>query len=274
MQPVRHTRGPCFRTLGLTVGHNLAPPPTFPPHPATLRAIAQAVGFSAHALVLWRGRLLVDPVRPTIPYPKGRPDPQRIRATNTHRHTLKPWRTSPGSSRPLGRSCLPFDACGLSCTLARIPKTYARTVSASMVPNDDVARRMSRQRTRDTRPELALRRLLHVEGLRYRVALKVPGHPRRSIDIAFIGAKVAVFVDGCFWHACPAHATWPRANAVWWRQKLDANVRRDRQTDRWLRDAGWEVIRAWEHEDPRDAAVRVAAVVRRRGGKSCVGVAL
>jgi DNA mismatch endonuclease, patch repair protein len=122
---------------------------------------------------------------------------------------------------------------------------------------------MSRQRRRDTRPELELRRLLHAAGYRYRVDFQVGGLRRRTVDLAFTQAKVAVFVDGCFWHACPEHATWPRSNAEWWRDKLQANVERDRETDRWLRDLGWSVVRVWEHETPVEAAKGVATAVRR-----------
>jgi DNA mismatch endonuclease (patch repair protein) len=73
---------------------------------------------------------------------------------------------------------------------------------------------------------------------------------------------VAVLVDGCFWHGCPKHMTWPKANAEWWRAKIGANVARDRRTDADLREAGWAVVRVWEHEDPHDAADRVEAVVQ------------
>ncbi len=85
--------------------------------------------------------------------------------------------------------------------------------------------------------------------------------PRRSIDIAFPGIKVAVFLDGCFWHGCPQHATSPKANADWWRQKLDRNIARDRETNEHLVEAGWTVLRFWEHQDPAAVAADVAAAV-------------
>jgi len=85
--------------------------------------------------------------------------------------------------------------------------------------------------------------------------------PRRTIDIAFPGAKVAVFLDGCFWHGCPQHATRPKANADWWRDKLERNKSRDRETTLRLEEVGWTVIRCWEHEDPSSIADRVAASV-------------
>ncbi|MFC5724764.1 very short patch repair endonuclease [Streptomyces gamaensis] len=120
---------------------------------------------------------------------------------------------------------------------------------------------MSRQPSKDTNPELAVRRLLYGSGHRYRLQRPVPGMRRRTIDIAFTGAKVAVFLDGCFWHGCPQHATSPKANAEWWRQKLDRNMARDRETTQHLVDAGWTVLRFWEHEDPAKVASDVAAAV-------------
>jgi DNA mismatch endonuclease (patch repair protein) len=123
---------------------------------------------------------------------------------------------------------------------------------------------MSRQRTRDTAPEIALRKELHARGRRFRLGLRVPGFPRRTIDIAFAGAHVAIFVDGCFWHDCPEHGTSPRANRGWWSAKLEQNVLRDRQTDAHLRRAGWRVVRVWEHESVPDAADRIEAVLGPR----------
>lgn len=122
-----------------------------------------------------------------------------------------------------------------------------------------VAKRMSRQRRTDTSPEVSLRRALFKRGLRYRLQVNVPGRPRRTIDIAFPGRRLAVFVDGCFWHVCPEHATWPHNNEQWWRQKLLANVKRDRDTDIALEDAGWRVLRFWEHEGVEQAVERIHA---------------
>ncbi|MFC7958609.1 very short patch repair endonuclease [Rhodococcoides kroppenstedtii] len=131
-------------------------------------------------------------------------------------------------------------------------------------PRTDAATsaRLSKQRRRDTKPELALRRLLHAAGLRYRVdRAPLPGLRRRA-DVVFTRARVAVYVDGCFWHSCPVHATHPRNNAQWWADKLAANVARDRDTDRRLEEAGWTVVRIWEHEDPAVAAEKVLRAVR------------
>jgi len=103
---------------------------------------------------------------------------------------------------------------------------------------------MSRIRGRDTGPELVLRKALWARGLRYRIENKLPGRP----DIVFRGAKVAVFVDGCFWHGCPLHAVRPKGNAEFWRKKLDANIERDARVSAELSELGWTVLRVWEHE--------------------------
>jgi DNA mismatch endonuclease (patch repair protein) len=118
--------------------------------------------------------------------------------------------------------------------------------------------RLRRVRRRDTPAELRLRSELHRRGLRFRVDMApLPGLRRRA-DVVFTRAKVAVFVDGCFWHGCPRHMTWPVANAEWWRAKIDQNAARDRDTDRRLSEAGWTVLRFWEHEDSGLAAAQVA----------------
>ena len=123
---------------------------------------------------------------------------------------------------------------------------------------------MQDQRARDTTPELELRRRLHALGLRYRVdQAPLPGLRRRA-DLVFGPARVAVFVDGCFWHSCPQHGNQPRINSEYWAPKLQRNRERDADTDARLRAAGWEVVRAWEHERPGEAADRVAERVRIR----------
>ena len=122
---------------------------------------------------------------------------------------------------------------------------------------------MSRQARRDTAPELALRRQLHSGGLRYRVEYPVPGLPRRTVDIAFPSRRLAVFVDGCFWHGCPDHSRPPRSNTDWWIAKLAANIARDRATTVHLEAAGWTVLRIWEHEDPARAVGSVRRVLHR-----------
>lgn len=122
---------------------------------------------------------------------------------------------------------------------------------------------MSRQARRDTGIEVALRRELHRRGLRYRVHQTVPAlGRRRPIDIVFRGSRVAVFVDGCFWHSCPEHGTLPSSNRSWWQGKLALNRARDADADMRLRNDGWVVVRVWEHEDPVEAATRVERAVR------------
>jgi DNA mismatch endonuclease (patch repair protein) len=123
---------------------------------------------------------------------------------------------------------------------------------------------MSRLGRRDTAPELALRSELHRRGLRFRVDRAPVSGMRSRADIVLGPAKVAVYVDGCFWHSCPEHATTPKANASFWDRKLARNRERDTETDRLLREHDWEVIRIWEHEDPTEAADRVEEVVRSR----------
>ncbi len=123
---------------------------------------------------------------------------------------------------------------------------------------------MQATRQRNTAAEIALRSELHRLGLRYRLHRRIVPGVKRQVDIVFGPAKVAVFVDGCFWHSCPRHGTQSKANAQWWRDKLDANRRRDLDTNRRLRSAGWRVVRVWEHSDPREAAARVASIVSGR----------
>ena len=125
-----------------------------------------------------------------------------------------------------------------------------------------VSERMSRAPRRDTGPELLIRREAHRRGLRYRVDKSIPGIPRRRADMTFAGAKVAVFVDGCFWHSCPEHTSIPRANREWWVAKLEANRARDRATDVHLKGMGWTVLRFWEHEDPITVVDKIEIAVR------------
>ena len=123
---------------------------------------------------------------------------------------------------------------------------------------------MQANRGRDTSPELALRRLLHAAGLRYRIHSQPLRGVRRRADVVFGPARVAVFVDGCFWHGCPEHGTLPKTNSDYWVPKLERNVERDRETDGLLRAAGWVSIRVWEHEDPQVASRRIVRTVRSR----------
>lgn len=128
----------------------------------------------------------------------------------------------------------------------------------------DIRRRMQRQPRRDTKPELALRRELWRRGLRYRVDITPISGLRRRADMVFTRARVAVYVDGCYWHSCPEHGTVPKANREWWVAKLEANVARDRDTDARLLAAGWQVVRVWEHASVADAADRIESIARAR----------
>jgi DNA mismatch endonuclease, patch repair protein len=117
---------------------------------------------------------------------------------------------------------------------------------------------------RDTPAEMALRSALTRLGLRYRVDTSPIPNLRRRADIVFKSARVSVFVDGCFWHGCRVHGTWPKKNARWWREKIEANKARDRDTNRVLASTGWAVVRAWTHQDMSAVAERVARVVAQR----------
>ena len=126
----------------------------------------------------------------------------------------------------------------------------------------DASERMRRQAVRDTQPEIELRSELHRRGLRYFVHRRPVRSLRREADLVFPSRRVAVFVDGCFWHGCPKHRTHPKRNADFWREKIDRNRERDAETDRVLSENGWMTVRVWEHEDPGVAADRIEAAVR------------
>ena len=134
-------------------------------------------------------------------------------------------------------------------------------------PGGALSRKFSTLARRDTKPEVTLRRELHRRGMRFRVQAKVPGNNRRTIDVAFTRARLAVYVDGCFWHGCPEHHVPPKSNADWWRWKVERNTDRDRDTDRELAEAGWAVLRLWEHEDVEVAADRVQSAYDAARGR-------
>jgi len=123
---------------------------------------------------------------------------------------------------------------------------------------------MRSNRARDTKPELRLRSSLHREGLRFRVNARPVATLRRTADVLFTKHKVAVFVDGCYWHGCSEHYRPATKNAEFWQGKINSNRDRDRETNEILRAAGWTVIRVWEHEPPRTAADVISEVVRAR----------
>lgn len=124
---------------------------------------------------------------------------------------------------------------------------------------------MSRIRGRDTAPEVILRKALWSARLRYRLHCKIPGRP----DIVFPRAKVAVFVDGCFWHGCPLHGVKPKTNYEFWQRKIGKNISRDRVVTELLRAEGWSVLRFWEHEVKQNASkvtAEIAEAVRKKSG--------
>ncbi|MCX5198390.1 very short patch repair endonuclease [Streptomyces sp. NBC_00249] len=127
-------------------------------------------------------------------------------------------------------------------------------------------RNMQAIRSRDTKPELVIRRLVHARGLRYRIATRPLPGLRRTADLVFRPAKVAVFIDGCYWHGCPEHYVSPKTNPGYWSEKVARNMARDRDTDRQLEEAGWLVLRFWEHEPSDVCAAAVAAAVQDRRG--------
>lgn len=120
---------------------------------------------------------------------------------------------------------------------------------------------MQANRGRDTAPEVAVRRLLHAAGLRYRVDFAPLGGRRRA-DIVFTRKRIAVFIDGCYWHGCSEHATYPKRNKDYWLPKLARNIERDRETDKILQRSGWTVLRYWEHEAPVAVANAITVFVR------------
>ncbi|WUB64323.1 very short patch repair endonuclease [Streptomyces sp. NBC_00582] len=129
-------------------------------------------------------------------------------------------------------------------------------------------RNMQAIRSRDTKPERLVRRLVHAHGLRYRVAARPLAGLRRTADIVFRPTKVAVFIDGCYWHGCPDHYVSPRTNPGYWSDKVARNMARDRDTDQQLRDAGWLVLRFWEHTPAEETAAEIIRLVieRRKHG--------
>ena len=125
-------------------------------------------------------------------------------------------------------------------------------------------RRMTSTRRQDTSAEIAVSAALDKLGLTYETNLRPLDSLRAKADMVFTAARVAVFVDGCFWHGCPYHRTIPRANGDWWRQKIERTRLRDSETTRRLSDAGWLAIRVWEHDDPVRAAAKIRRTVQLR----------
>lgn len=136
--------------------------------------------------------------------------------------------------------------------------------SSSWATSEATRRSMQGNRGRDTGPEIAVRRIVHSRGLRYRVDARPLAALNRRADLVFSRAKVAVFIDGCFWHGCPDHHTVAKANATYWAEKVAGNRRRDLDTSERLKDAGWLVLRFWEHQPPSEVAEAIIHAVQER----------
>lgn len=158
---------------------------------------------------------------------------------------------------------------------ANLAQAWTMARAADMVTNEilpmgstasSVAARevMRANRSRDTRPERLLRSLLHAHGLRYRVNARPLPELRRTADVVFRKARVAVFVDGCYWHGCPEHYRPAKRRSDFWRDKIEGNRARDADTNQRLREQGWTVIRVWEHEDPAEACERITHLIGGR----------
>jgi DNA mismatch endonuclease, patch repair protein len=146
--------------------------------------------------------------------------------------------------------------------------TAEEPVADSWATSPSVRAVMRGNRGRDTQPELRLRSLVHSRGYRYQVnAPPVPALRRRA-DMVFPTERVAVFVDGCFWHGCREHHRPATKNSSFWRDKIEGNKRRDAETNEALELAGWAVVRVWEHEDVAEACERVTQAVAKRRSKA------
>lgn len=163
------------------------------------------------------------------------------------------WRWMSVASVPMGLDRERSDSGGITGTLAR---------SESWASSEGVRRSMQGNKSQGTAPELALRRAVHALGLRYRVGTRPLPDLNRRADLVFRRARVAVFLDGCYWHGCPEHFVAPKSHQEYWDSKIGRNVSRDQDTNQRLTEAGWVVARIWEHEDVHLASRRVAEAVR------------
>lgn len=138
---------------------------------------------------------------------------------------------------------------------------------ADLMTPEQRSRCMAQVKSKDTKPEMRLRRALWADGLRYRLRYKLPGKP----DLVFVAARLAVFVDGCFWHSCPDHATQPKTNPGFWATKLRENVERDQRVNWQLRGRGWTVLRLWQHDVENDLEGAVNQIKSLLGGETSGG---
>jgi len=139
-----------------------------------------------------------------------------------------------------------------------------RSVHESWASSAAVRKTMQGNRGRDTSAEIAVRRLVHAQGLRYRVNARPEADLQRTADLLFTPVRVAVFVDGCYWHGCPEHFTMPATNQDFWAAKIARNKERDLETTSKLEERGWLVLRFWEHEPPPSVADQICQAVRAR----------
>lgn len=153
--------------------------------------------------------------------------------------------------------------------LGRLRRMLRTSVPLAPPASSAAARAVMRgNRKFDTRPEAAVRSALHRGGLRFRKHARPLPTLNCAADIVFRRERLAVFIDGCYWHGCPQHGTKPRTNAAYWTAKIARNIERDQRNDAALRDAGWLVVRVWEHEDPEQAAGQILYLVRTRRGNA------
>ena len=139
----------------------------------------------------------------------------------------------------------------------------SRVAGSSWASSPGVRRSMQSNRSRDTGPEVALRSALHRRGLRFRKHVRAVPGVACTVDVVFPRERLAVFIDGCYWHSCPEHVSYPITNGDWWRAKLAATSERDERNTQTLKAAGWIVLRIWEHEDTEVAAARVNDALQR-----------
>lgn len=140
---------------------------------------------------------------------------------------------------------------------------WGRAVNEVLTTTPGRSRNMAAIKRKDTKPEVRLRSALHLAGLRFRkdYPIRIQGRIVRP-DLAFTRRRLAVFIDGCFWHCCPLHGRTPTANTLYWSPKLRSNVERDLRQTRDLEDAGWRVVRFWEHEQTVNCVAKVLGIVR------------
>ena len=150
-----------------------------------------------------------------------------------------------------------------------VPPVAGSSGSDSWASSPATRKSMQGNRSRDTKPELAVRSAVHRRGIRFRVSARPLREFPRTADLVLRKTRIAVFVDGCYWHGCPQHHTQPSTNSEYWADKIARNVERDSETTRRLEDAGWTVLRFWEHEDPEAVADHVEATVNAALSKQC-----